>query len=146
MSEISEKRVEALASNILECHDVKPSEVKALAGLALPALRERAEPAAWISESNLKALARGHRSVYVKNEPILTRPVALYTAPPAPVVPEEIPASVYQVIYDQCEGFVDCGADAQAIWNACRAAMLQPVSQPYKLPVSTEDESKRTTN
>lgn len=44
MSEISEERVEALASNILECHDVKPSEVKALAGLALLALRERAEP------------------------------------------------------------------------------------------------------
>ncbi|PVZ77404.1 hypothetical protein, partial [Listeria monocytogenes] len=44
MSEISEERVEALASNILECHDVKPSEIKALAGLALLALRERAEP------------------------------------------------------------------------------------------------------
>ncbi|EOC1267515.1 hypothetical protein ACOZWM_003256 [Cronobacter malonaticus] len=46
MSEISEERVEALASNILECHDVKPSEIKALAGLALLALRERAEPVA----------------------------------------------------------------------------------------------------
>ncbi|EOD8411250.1 hypothetical protein QL189_08995 [Cronobacter turicensis] len=47
MSEISKERVEALASNILECHDVKPSEVKALAGLALLALRERAEPVAY---------------------------------------------------------------------------------------------------
>ncbi|EPS0644766.1 hypothetical protein ACVBEK_003562 [Cronobacter malonaticus] len=30
--------------------------------------------------------------------------------------------------------------------NACRAAMLQPVSQPYKLPVSPQDESKPTKN
>ncbi|MRG06581.1 DUF550 domain-containing protein [Klebsiella oxytoca] len=42
----------------------------------------------------------------------------------APVVPEKIPGSVYEVIYQECGGFVDCGANAQTIWNACRSAML----------------------
>ncbi|HFP9201472.1 TPA: hypothetical protein ACHP1R_005384 [Raoultella ornithinolytica] len=43
---------------------------------------------------------------------------------PAPVVPHEIPRGVYQVIYQECGGFVDCDANAQTIWDACRAAML----------------------
>lgn len=49
-------------------------------------------------------------------------------------VAEKIPDSVYQVIYQECGGFVDCDANAQTIWNACSAAMLnaeklnQPVS------------------
>lgn len=53
-------------------------------------------------------------------------------------VAEKIPDSVYQVIYQECGGFVDCDANAQTIWNACRAAMLnaeklnQPVSETNK--------------
>lgn len=47
------------------------------------------------------------------------------TAPPAPVVPEIIPRAVFDVIYQECDGFVDCGASSQAIWNACRAAVLK---------------------
>ncbi|EFL5891309.1 hypothetical protein KZW42_004833 [Escherichia coli] len=27
-------------------------------------------------------------------------------------------------VYQECGGFVDCDANAQTIWNACRAAML----------------------
>ncbi|EPF1257543.1 hypothetical protein ACSQOK_001887 [Klebsiella aerogenes] len=52
-----------------------------------------------------------------------------------PVVPEEIPGSIYEVIYQECGGFVDCDANAQTIWNACRAAMLQaePVTTANKL-------------
>ncbi|ELY6244278.1 hypothetical protein SNQ22_000608 [Cronobacter universalis] len=86
MSEISKERLENYASGSWY---PDADYVKAMARELL-ALRERAEPVAWISESNLKALARGHRSVYVKNEPILTRPVALYTAPPAPVVADAL--------------------------------------------------------
>lgn len=48
---------------------------------------------------------------------------------PAPVVPVKIPGSVYQVIYQECGGFVDCDANAQTIWDACRAAMLQAQSE-----------------
>lgn len=65
----------------------------------------------------------------------------IYAAPPVPVVPvvpEKVPDSVYQVIYQECGGFVDCDANAQTIWNACRSAMLQgsqPVSNRDELPV-----------
>ncbi|KAB1061147.1 hypothetical protein AUN10_09530 [Cronobacter sakazakii] len=60
--------------------------------------------------------------------------VAELLAPPAPVVTdaatairaclEEFPESVHDIVEE-------CAAIAE---NACRAAMLQPVSQPYKLP------------
>lgn len=88
MSEISKERVEALASNILECHDVKPSEVKALAALALMALRERAEPVAWVPQYQLDLLKK---SVIVEADLSSMQrfdEVPLYAAPPAPVLPE----------------------------------------------------------
>lgn len=50
---------------------------------------------------------------------------ALYGVPPAPVVPEIIPRALFDVIYQECDGFVDSGASPQVIWNACRAAMLK---------------------
>jgi len=39
-------------------------------------------------------------------------------------VPDRMPYSVYQVLYEQCDGFVNCNPNTQIIWNACRAAML----------------------
>lgn len=59
----------------------------------------------------------------------------LYAAPPepvVPVVPVKIPRSVYQVIYQECGGFVDCDANAQTIWDACRDAMLSATPQEVK--------------
>lgn len=50
-----------------------------LAEIALAALT--AEPVAYISDSNLRALERGVVSVYVKNKPVLVRPSALYRLP-----------------------------------------------------------------
>ncbi|MDX7085239.1 hypothetical protein [Serratia marcescens] len=66
---------------------------------------------------------------------------AIYTAPPAPAVPDEITAPLgaiangYQLSIAQAEGY-------RWGWNACRAAMLaQPVSQGYKLvPVEPTEE------
>ncbi|MDV0623934.1 DUF551 domain-containing protein [Klebsiella variicola subsp. variicola] len=73
---------------------------------------------AWVNEWNSEG------------EPIYST-VPLYRhAQPAPVVPVKIPGSVYQVIYQECGGFVDCDANAQTIWNACRAAMLQAGNSP----------------
>lgn len=61
---------------------------------------------------------------------------AIYTAPPAPAVPEAI--STRQAIANM-ERHELCGSINVAYkhgWNACRAAMLaQPVSQGYKLPM-----------
>ena len=91
-----------------------------------------AEPVAYVSQSNLDALKRGHNDVFVKRTDNVARPVPLYTAPPTPVVPEEAtpenieilastfaPRGVtYQWDRDECNAAADS-------WNACRAAMLQ---------------------
>ncbi|EAZ3143200.1 DUF551 domain-containing protein [Salmonella enterica subsp. enterica serovar Napoli] len=57
--------------------------------------------------------------------------IPLYTAPPAPVVPEE-------AYSDDCPDLYASQPEAWAVgWNACRAALLQgaePVSQTYELP------------
>ncbi|EPP1043808.1 DUF551 domain-containing protein, partial [Cronobacter sakazakii] len=92
MSEISEERVEALASNILECHDVKPSEIKALAGLALLALRERAEPVVVPDLHKVvyhfRDLNEGFPVERFKADYVIAWMLANYPpAPPAPVVP-----------------------------------------------------------
>ncbi len=82
MSEMSKERVEALASNILECHDVKPSEVKALADLALMALRERAEPIVYMNRFTGRAFELEQQPGADKDPDVY---IPLYTAPPAPV-------------------------------------------------------------
>ena len=81
-----------------------------------------AEPVAYVSQSNLDALKRGHNDVFVKRTDDVARPVPLYTAPPAPV---SVPT------FDEwCEhteqkpvGWVrDAMKEA---YDGCRAAMLQ---------------------
>lgn len=59
---------------------------------ALVELQERrkadsAVPVAYISQSNLDSLSRGHDAM-VKCTDNVVRPVPLYTAPPAPIVPQ----------------------------------------------------------
>ncbi|EKC5751855.1 hypothetical protein PN661_003698 [Cronobacter sakazakii] len=136
MSEISKERVEALASNILECHDVKPSEVKALAALALLALRERAEPVAWVPQYQLDLLKK---SVIVEADLSSMQrfdEVPLYTAPPAPVMPDEI-IELLQAARSYVKSCAGSDGHAfgvlMAIDRVCHSSMLQPVSQPYKL-------------
>ncbi|MBH3138802.1 hypothetical protein I5M99_18525 [Serratia marcescens] len=59
--------------------------------------------------------------------------VLLYTAPPAPAVPESIiTAPIEAMLYSPAASYV-------LGWNACRAAMLaQPVSGGYKMPDDTQ--------
>lgn len=60
-----------------------------LFAIALASLE--AEPVAYVSQSNLDALKRGHNDVFVKRTDDVARPVPLYTAPPAPVsVPDDV--------------------------------------------------------
>ncbi|HFD6845604.1 TPA: DUF551 domain-containing protein [Enterobacter hormaechei] len=93
----------------------------ALAAMKLALASLEAEPVAWISERNLKNLGKSY-SVYVKHEPVMVRPIPLYTAPPAPVVPDEKPVPNPLKMYA-----VDAVAAIAEVrgWNACRAAMLQ---------------------
>ena len=77
-----------------EERDATPGAVNEDADMALAAMKLalaslEAEPVAWISERNLKNLGKSY-SVYVKHEPVMVRPIPLYTTPPALVsVPDE---------------------------------------------------------
>lgn len=86
------------------------------------------EPVAVIDLANLDYLLSGADADVWPPEREEMGDVLLYRhaqpAPVVPVVPVKIPGSVYQVIYQECGGFVDCDANAQTIWSACRAAML----------------------
>jgi len=55
-------------------------------------------------------------------------PRPLYTAPPEPVVPDECPVEIRDLLASHSDALFHDG-DAQAIWNACRAAMLQGAEQ-----------------
>ncbi|EOT0992145.1 DUF550 domain-containing protein [Salmonella enterica subsp. enterica serovar Bareilly] len=48
---------------------------------------------------------------------------------PAPVVPDECPAKIRELMASHSDALFNDG-DAQEIWNACRTAMLQGVEQP----------------
>lgn len=39
--------------------------------------------------------------------------------------PEEVPRQVFDVIYQECGGFVDSAANPRIIWDACRTAILK---------------------
>ncbi|EMH4028849.1 Uncharacterised protein [Klebsiella oxytoca] len=63
--------------------------------------------------------------------------VKLYTAPPAPAVPEEISSAIRHLkdTLVACNRFNYCSDAVNRVEDACRAAMLaQPVSSGYKLP------------
>lgn len=110
-------------------YGVAPSAVEAMARELL-ANREAAEtPSCWEIAGQLfttkeEALKPGYRGT---PEPLYDGPVLTddREAQAVAAVPKTIPKSVYDVIYAECNGFVDCGADPQKIWNACRAAMLK---------------------
>lgn len=61
----------------------------------------------------------------------------VYTAPPALMLPEEMPKGLAGQIVSLLAHNIGDKFLAQKIWNACRAAMLQgaePVTTAYKLP------------
>ncbi|ASM06712.1 MULTISPECIES: hypothetical protein [Serratia] len=43
--------------------------------------------------------------------------------------PKEIPKEIAAFIYEQCDGYVNVGADAQAIWKTCRAKVLAAAAE-----------------
>ncbi|EFA9788181.1 DUF551 domain-containing protein [Escherichia coli] len=64
---------------------------------------------------------------------------ALYTAPPAPVVPDEIALAIENLKQKlvECNRYNYCADAVKGVEDACHAAMLQgiqPVSQTYNLP------------
>ncbi|MCK1148227.1 hypothetical protein MX028_14265 [Klebsiella pneumoniae] len=89
----------------------------------LAALARRA-----VYESDMAALSPEERAEFQAGIEDFKALIA-QSAPVVSVVPVKIPGSVYQVIYQECGGFVDCDANAQTIWDACRAAMLAAAPQ-----------------
>ncbi|EBX6684430.1 hypothetical protein DS231_23340 [Salmonella enterica subsp. enterica serovar Richmond] len=101
-------------------------EAEELARIALAALE--AEPVAWTSEGALAEVYCGETGVI--GPKYIVGDVPLYRhAQPVPVVPDECPAKIRELMASHSDALFNDG-DAQEIWNACRTAMLQGVEQP----------------
>jgi len=129
-----------------EERDAVPGIVNADAAMALEAMKRalaslRADPVAWTDEQELRDVEKYGCGYLFTAYPITPhadprRVIKLYTIPPAPVVPDECPVEIRDLLASHSDALFHDG-DAQEIWNACRAAMLQgaePVKTAYKLP------------
>ncbi|WP_438334805.1 DUF551 domain-containing protein [Edwardsiella tarda] len=112
-------------------------EAEELARIALAALE--AKPVAWTDEEELRDVEKISCGYLFTVNPISEnadprRVIYLYTAPIAPVLPDGYPAEIRELMASYSDALFN-DEDAQEIWNACRAAMLQdePVSPAYKL-------------
>ncbi|WP_440530864.1 hypothetical protein [Serratia nevei] len=75
-----------------------------------------AQPVLYASEETLAYAKEGEKSLVTWSEPMGDAVIPLFTAPPAPAVPEEMTRDADADVFDP--GFMDG-------WNACRAAMLK---------------------
>ncbi|EMM7402799.1 hypothetical protein RSM19_002662 [Enterobacter hormaechei] len=127
MAELTKEWLQKTIAELEEERDAVPGAVNEDAAMALAAMKLalaslETEPVAWISERNLKNLGKSY-SVYVKHEPVMVRPIPLYTAPPASIsVPDELSREEYKRRFMDEDNFDDTFRGG---WNACRAAMLQ---------------------
>ncbi|MEB2739449.1 hypothetical protein [Citrobacter portucalensis] len=81
-----------------------------------------AEPVAWTERCEITNMQA--TGLYLRGFPDNSqgRDIALYTAPPAPVVPDELTREEYRRRFMMEDNFDDTYRGG---WNACRAAMLQ---------------------
>ncbi|EEA0955684.1 hypothetical protein JGY68_001113 [Salmonella enterica] len=103
---------------------------------ALRELQERrkaamdSEPVGWTDEQELRSVEKDGCGYLFKANPISPnadprRVIRLYRhAPPAPVVPEEMPKGLAGQIVSLLAHNIGDQLLAQKIWNACRTAML----------------------
>ncbi|EMA3754885.1 DUF551 domain-containing protein [Salmonella enterica] len=97
-----------------------------IARMALASLD--AEPVAWTDEQELRDVEKDGLGYMFTVNPIVPgadpcRVIRLYAAPPAPVMPEECPEEIRDLMASHSDALFN-DDDAQEIWNACRAAML----------------------
>ncbi|MHB6680008.1 DUF551 domain-containing protein [Klebsiella pneumoniae] len=85
-----------------------------------------AEPVAWIAQNkNTGEIEIDEPFAKATNPKYWTDAFPVYRhAQPAPVVPEKCPAEIRDLISSHTDALFN-DDDAQEIWNACRAAMLQ---------------------
>ena len=112
-----------------EERDATPGAVNEDAAMALAAMK------ITLSSLEAKPIGAFHiadqkvdgTSDYIKDGewPIDDGVIEVYAAPPAPMaVPEECPAEIRELMSSHSDDLFN-DEDAQEIWNACRAAMLQ---------------------
>lgn len=104
----------AMARELLANREAQPVAAGKFAGWGLYHA-ERDEFGSWLKaepQSDCSDAITKHGYVNVK----------LFTAPPAPAVPNEIPDAAYAVLSKACGDNACLFADE--LWNACRAAML----------------------
>ena len=106
---------------IIETDHVQCGEASYLARMALAAMDS--EPVAEV----LSNRPGNDTSTIDRALPIGTQ---LYRHAQQPVVPEDIPDSVYEILCHACGGNAWMYSDA--LWNACRAAMLAAAPQEVK--------------
>ncbi|EBR4477714.1 hypothetical protein B1G57_24035 [Salmonella enterica] len=131
MTTITKERIELFVKSPLE-NGLTRSEQMELARIALAALE--AESVGEVSEKRHGLVMDGTvdlggESTYriIKGEKAMKRlPLGtkFYIAPPAPVVPEEMPKGLAGQIVSLLAHNIGDKFLTQKIWNACRAAML----------------------
>ncbi|MBW5948309.1 hypothetical protein CFM93_25450 [Klebsiella pneumoniae] len=94
------------------------------------------EPVAWTDEQELRDVDRGGCGYLFTVNPVTPhaderRIILLYRHAQQPVVPENCPAEIRDLIASHSDALFN-DDDAQEIWNACRAAMLAAAPQEVK--------------
>lgn len=126
------KRPERDSANVIEL-----LRYYAFAKEAQVVLRERAEPIAYIFKHPVGKLFWTLTDESNKDHADV---MPVYAAPPTQVVPDAIPETEIEdgndIDYMEPSAIYELGKTHG--WNACRAAMLQHVSQPFKLKEKEE--------
>ncbi|EKS6393957.1 hypothetical protein NM551_004001 [Enterobacter hormaechei] len=118
-----------------EERDAVPGVVNEDAAMVLAAMKLAlaslmADPVAWTDEQELRDVEKYGCGYLFTANPITPnadphRVIKLYTASPAPILPEEMPKCLAGQIVSLLAHNIGDKLLEQKIWNACRAAMLQ---------------------
>lgn len=150
MSTLTKEWLHQTIADLEEERDATPGAVNEDAAMALEAMKRAlaslmADPVAWTDEQELLDVEKYGCGYLFTANPITPnadphRVIKLYTASPAPMLPEEMPKGLAGQIVSLLAHNIGDKLLAQKIWNACRAAMLQGgehVTTAYKLPEET---------
>lgn len=146
MSELTKEWLQKTIAELEEERDATPGAVnedaaKALAAMKIALASLEAEAVAWIVHARTGDQLTTDGGYVANAEGILgLHSTPLYTAPPAPMLPEEMPKGLAGQIVSLLAHNVGDKLLAKKIWNACRDAMLQGaelVKAANKLPEET---------
>ncbi|WP_239661376.1 hypothetical protein [Enterobacter hormaechei] len=135
MSTLTKEWLLKTIAELEEERDATPGAVNEDAAMALAAMKIalaslEAEAVAWIVHARTGDQLTTDGGYVANAEGILgLHSTPLYTAPPAPMLPEEMPKGLAGQIVSLLAHNVGDKLLAKKIWNACRAAMLQGAEQ-----------------